>query len=91
MKIRLTSRANREFQQAADFLIERNPSVARQFATTLELAFQNLRDNPKMGHKTDDETVRVLVLTSIPFKIFYEIDVDTITILSIFHSSRKPE
>ena len=32
----------------------------------------------------------ILVLSSIPYKIIYEIDGDTISILSIFHTSRNP-
>ncbi len=90
MKIRLSSEANHDIQQAADFLIARNPAAARQFVDTIDLAFKNLRDNPRMGRKTDDEPAYILVLSSIPYKIIYEIDGDTISILSIFHTSRNP-
>ena len=52
--------------------------------------FQNLCDTPKIGRQTEKDGVYVLVLSSIPFKIFYEIDADMIVILSVFHTSRDP-
>ncbi len=91
MKIRRAARANREFQEAADFLIERNPAAARAFAEAIDTAYRNLRDNPKLGRETDEPPTRQLVLSTFPYKIFYEIEGDTLVILSIFHTSRKPE
>ncbi len=91
MKVRLLSRANREFQEAADYLIEHSPPAARQFADVLEQSFQMLRDNPKMGKATGRQGTRVLILSTVPYKIFYKVEGDTIAIVSIFHSSRKPK
>ena len=91
MKLRVTTPARREYQEAANYLIEHSPPAARQFVEIIEAAFRNLRDNPNMGRKVDEKGVRALVLSSVPYKIFYRIDGDTIMVASIFHTSREPE
>ncbi len=91
MKVVFSARANREFQEAADYLISENPTVARWFADALDNAFENLRQHPKLGRPTTDPLVRVITLSRFPYRIFYEIEGETIYILSIFHTSRRPE
>ncbi len=91
MKIRLSSRANREFQLAADYLIESNPVAAREFGLALERLFTDLRLFPKLGYKTDVPGVRVKTLKRFRYKVFYEVHDDAIAILSIFHTSRDPD
>ncbi len=91
MIIRRTQRADQEFREAADFLIERNPAAARAFAEAIDGAYRNLLQNPKFGRLTDRSPVRQLVLSTFPYKIFYRIEDDALVILSIFHTSRNPE
>lgn len=90
MKLRFTERANREFAEAADYLVTDSPPAARLFADTLENVLALIRENPKIGRITV-AGVRVFVLTRFPYKIFCDIDGATITVLSIFHAARNPE
>lgn len=90
MKLRFTERANRELSDAADYLIARNPAAARRLADALEHAFALIRESPGIGRKTT-MGVRVFVLVRFPYKVFYENDSETVTVISIFHAARNPE
>jgi len=91
MKIRFSAQANREFIEAADYLLEHNPIAAAKFADTLETAFAGLQQYPHMGRPTSNPPTRVLTLTRFPYRIFYEASGDDLYILSIFHTSQKPD
>ncbi len=91
MKLRLSSRAHREFEAAADYYIERNPDAARRFGATLEHLFQELQRFPRSGPLTDMPPVRVRVVRGFPYIVLYEVIDDTIAVLSVFHTAQDPE
>ena len=92
MKLRRSARANREFAQAADYLIEQNPAAARRFAAAIELALRNIQEHPKIGTVTNAGSgqYRQYTLSNYPYKIFYRLESDTIFIISIFHTAQDP-
>ena len=90
MKIKLSPRADRDLEHAIDYLIAENPSAASKFADILELSFENLIDNPRLGRATNMQDIRCLTITVFRYKIFYRIDGDYIIIETIFHMSQNP-
>ncbi len=90
MKIKLSPRADRDLEQAIDYLIAENPAVAGKFADVLDLSFSNLLDNPKIGRTTNMKDIRCLTITVFRYKIFYRVDGDLIIIEAIFHTSQNP-
>lgn len=90
MKIKLSPRADRDLEQAVDYLISKNPSAAHKFADVLELAFSNLTDNPHLGRATNMQDIRCLIITLFRYKIFYRIDGELIIVEAIFHTSQNP-
>ena len=91
MRIRFSARANREFQQAADYLLQHDSAAARAFADVLEAALEAVRRHPDIGRPTSNPPTRVLTLTRFPYRIFYEVIAGDIAVLSIFHTGRKPD
>ena len=91
MRVRFTSPAAEDYAEAADFLIEKNPVAARSFLVAIDTVLNDLLLFPHSGRMTEKEGVRVRTLTGFPYRIYYELDGDTIVILSVFHTSRNPE
>lgn len=91
MNIRFSARANREFKQAADYLLEHDPISARRFADTLEATIAVLSKYPEIGRPTSDPSARVFTMPRFPYRIFYDAIGGDLVILSIFHTSRKPD
>lgn len=91
MKIRLSRRADSDLTTAIDYLVQENPAAAQEFADVLELAFRNLERYPRIGHPTDFRGVYVYTLRKFPYRIFYRIVEDTISVETIFHTSRRPD
>jgi len=51
---------------------------------------QILRDNPHIGHKTEFNNVRELVISKTPFSIIYRLTPDRIEILRIWDNRANP-
>ena len=91
MKVRLSSRALREFSAAVEFYLEDGPAAARSFGDELEAAFRHLGRYPNLAAPTAAAGVRAKTLRRFPYRVFYEIGPHEIRVLSIFHTSRKPD
>lgn len=91
MKLVRSARAQRELDEAADYLLSESPAAARLFAERIDNAFENLKTLPTIGTETDISTIYGYVLTKIRYKIFYRIIDDTISIESVFHTSQNPD
>ena len=91
MRIQFSARANREFVEAADYLLEHKPEAAANFADMLEAALAGLQKYPQMGRLTSNPPSRVFTLSWLPYRIFYEAIGNDLYILSIFHTSQKPD
>ncbi|MGX1307664.1 plasmid stabilization system protein ParE [Amorphus suaedae] len=91
MKARLSRRADRELADAVAYLLDENPAAARGFADALEIAIRSLERYPRIGRETDLPGVYMFTLARFRYRIFYRILGETLSIESIFHTSRKPE
>jgi toxin ParE1/3/4 len=90
MKVWFTPRAFADRAAIFDYLSVRSPDGARNVVKQLRHAIDILSSQPLSGHKTDVDNVRVLFLGRYPYKIFYRVSEDTIEILHIRHTSRRP-
>jgi len=91
MRIRLTSRAYNELEQISEYISERDPRTAVAIFAVLDRIFSRLREMPYQGQTTDVPSVRCLVVSQFPYKVFYRVAGDTIEVLSIFHTSQNPD
>ena len=90
MKLRFTERAFAEREDIFEYLNERSPEAARAVFAYLSAAIAQLLDLPHTGARTDDEDVRVLFIVRYPYKVFYRLRGETIEILHIRHTARRP-
>ena len=89
MKIRYSSGAETEFAESALYYLEQSPQSALDFDETIEEAVAIIAEDPNRNpiYETD---VRVKVVDTFPFSIFYRVRPNEVQILSIAHQSRRP-
>lgn len=90
MRLRVTSPAAKELAAAVDYILERNPQAAYSFGDTISRAFNDLLLFPRAGQRTETAGVRAKTVSGFPYRIFYELDGDTVVVLSIFHTAQDP-
>ncbi len=89
MRVVWTKAAARGVARAYDYLVEFNPRAAMHVAETLRDAGNSLVHFPHRGRPVPNTNMREVV-TSYPYIIRYRIDGDTVVILRIRHTSRRP-
>ena len=91
MKLRFTPRATRDLAEIAEYLRNRNPSVALRVRDAILRSLQNLAVFPAIGRLQNIKGVRKLVTPRYRYLVYYTIDeeVQQIVILTIQHSARR--
>jgi len=86
-KIRWLSVSERDLLRLYDFLQEVNPNAAARKVQNLIAATEKLIDHPRLGHACDEYAGReVRSLISRDYEIRYEVTVDSVIILRVWHS-----
>ena len=81
--------ALQHIQSAHDYIAQFNPIAAIKVAKTLKKSGHSLAYNPCIGRRVPKTNMRELV-TSYPYIIRYRIVRDTVVILRVRHTSRRP-
>ncbi len=89
MHIIWTEPALNDIERAYDYLVDFNPRAATHVAQGLRAAGDSLEHFPDRGRRVPGTTMRELV-TSHPYIIRYRIVGDTVVILRVRHTSRRP-
>jgi toxin ParE1/3/4 len=90
MKLRFTPEAQRDIEKIYAYISQRSPSGAHNVSVAIYAASRFVADRPKASPLTDKSNVRVKVLRRYQYKIFYRIAEDTVEILHVRHTSRRP-
>lgn len=90
MRIRYTLRARADLEGVCEYLERRAPAAAQSLRSQIERQIGWLRRFPYMAPATDEPNVRELTLSRHPYKIYYEIAGDEVSILHIRHARRRP-
>ena len=89
MRIVWTRTAARGIQRAYDYLLDLNPRAAARVAEALRDEGNSLVLFPERGRPVLGTQCRELV-SAYPYIIRYRIDGDTVVILRVRHTSRRP-
>lgn len=90
MRVRYTPQARRDIGRIYAYLNKRSPSGATNVLAAIYAGVRFIAQRPKASERTDDPNVRVKVVRRYRYKIFYSIAGDTVEILHVRHSSRRP-
>lgn len=90
--LKLLKRAENELYEACGWYEERRKGLARRFLAEIYAQFDTVRKNPKLYQTRGNGNLRFSPLNKFPFVIVYWFDdnLNTIFIVSIFHTSREP-
>ena len=78
-------------QIAAYYNASASPAIAESIATRLETVIDRICRLPKAAPRVSQRSqVRVVTVVRYPFRIFYRVRGETIDILHIRHTSRRP-
>ena len=89
MQVVWTAAAARGVWPAYQYLNERNPRAARDLAEVLYATGDSPADLPNRGRPVPGTRMRELV-TAPPYIIRYRVSGDTVVILRVRHTSRRP-
>ena len=67
----------------------RNSGLGERFLKELDFSFEQILRHPE-GYQKQYRSFRQCVLSVFPYVIIYEIEVATIVVYSVFHTSRNP-
>jgi plasmid stabilization system protein ParE len=90
MRIRYTLRARGDLEAIFSYLDRRAPSGAMSVKQTIERRIRRLADIPLIAPATTEPGVHELTVLRYPYKVYYSVENDEVTILHVRHSSRKP-
>jgi len=90
MRVRYAPRAFADREQIFDYLRKHSASGARNVMASMRAAVAQLGEQPHSGYATDDPSVRVKFIGRYPYKIFYRVRDDTVEIIHIRHTARRP-
>ena len=82
--------AEQELWEAVDWYDSKKNRLGKEFARELQEIMQTIRKFPMRYPKVHKE-IRKAVLKRFPYVVIYEIQKDTVFVLSIFHTSRNPK
>jgi toxin ParE1/3/4 len=90
VKLRYTRLALADLKNIAAYLDPRSPQGARNVRRRVKTLMEQLPDNPFIGKRTEDPTIRRLTAFPYPYLIFYEVTETEIIIHAVRHGARDP-
>jgi addiction module RelE/StbE family toxin len=90
MRVRYTPRAFAERERIFSYLEARNPQAARKVIGLITRRIDELGSEPYKGRPTDRGSMFTLWVRPYRYRIYYRIDGDSVVIIHIRHTSRKP-
>lgn len=90
VRLRYTKPALDDLKDIAGYLDPRSPGGARQVRHRVKSLIEQLCDQPFLGKRTEDPTIRRLTAVPYPYLIFYEVTEEDIIIHAVRHAARNP-
>ncbi len=90
MNVRYTRRAEADLDAILKHLEQHSSGAARTVARSFSQAIEVVANHPRSGASTRRPQVFVKIVPNYPYKIFYRLGKDSIDILHIRHSARRP-
>ncbi len=89
-KLEIREAAEQEFNDAADWYYIEDAMAGDRFVIAIETTLAKINRDPNSYPVVLGNEIRRAVVNKFPFSIFFTIDDEFVSILSIFHNSRNP-
>ena len=91
MKVELSSPALRDLEEILQYIKNKNPTAAGRVRSFIFIALQRISRHPEAAQKVANRpNIRRLPLVQYPYIVYYEVSVESITIVRILHTARRP-
>ena len=90
MRLQYRAQALADIDAIHRYLEERSPSGARNVLRAIYASIQLIAEHPLSYQRTDDPDIRVHAVRRYRYKIFYSAAGDTVEIIHVRHTSRRP-
>ncbi|HEX8164903.1 MAG TPA: type II toxin-antitoxin system RelE/ParE family toxin [Beijerinckiaceae bacterium] len=90
MRVRYTPRALADLEAIDRYLHERNPRAAQEVIATIRRRIEHLAEWPRQAPTTNEPDIHVLFVGRYPYKVFYEVEKETVVIHHVRHAARRP-
>lgn len=90
MQIIWLKTALNNLDEIAEYIVQENLLAASQIVTTIELQVNLLATQPALGRPGRVLGTRELVISNTHYLVPYRIKNNTVEILRVFHTSRRP-
>jgi toxin ParE1/3/4 len=91
MRVRYSFKALADVDEIRKYLEQRSPTGAFNVVQAINASVRSIADHPYAFERTSDPQIRMKVVRPYRYKIFYSIiGDDTVEILHIRHTSRRP-
>ena len=81
--------ALQEYSEAVKYYVERDVNLAQRFINSVEEAIFKIREYPNR-YPTIEGDIRRCLVKRFPYALLYTVSQDSILILAVMHSNRKP-
>ena len=93
--LRISPRAARQIEVAADWWYENRPAASALFSTELERGFLAISAFPRAGGKVAHSRIsglRRILLSAVQYHLYYTISEEeqAVEVLELWHTSRQP-
>ena len=89
MSYRFHPEALAEYQDAAQYYVERDPALAGRFIVAVEDAIRRIVEAPQRWQVLDEDVRRCLTRV-FPYGVLFTVETDFILIVAVMHTSREP-
>jgi plasmid stabilization system protein ParE len=89
-KLILAPEAEQDISEAYAWYEERRTGLGEDFLSCVEACAEAIIRTPEM-HPTVHENYRRALVRRFPYALFYEYEENTVTVYSVFHTSRDPD
>ena len=86
----VTPEAELDIAEAYGWYESRRTGLGEEFLSTVDACLEGVRRQPKL-YAVVYETYRRALIRRFPYAVFYEYAERTVTIYSVFHTSRNPD
>ncbi|MEO1207645.1 MAG: type II toxin-antitoxin system RelE/ParE family toxin [Pseudomonadota bacterium] len=91
MKLIFAPAARRDLEDIRDYIAQDNPNAAQRVIERVhQVTQQTIKVFPEIGRTWEEGPTRALTIAGLPYRIHYQVQGDTLEILRIHHTKRRP-